>query len=831
MFKRRPDISRARLARRLTLQADRSARSAWPALLLGCVFVAAPVVQAAQPAASGKPAANMAPVDAPAQPATDGSAAVSTAAASIGPVTTVTYTLRQLGAQYALNLRGVDGSNTLPVNVRDDQVVSGARLNLRYAYSPALAPDLSHINVLVNDQVAASIAVPKETGGQSLQRTIALPPYLFTSNSKLRLQLIGHYTTQCEDPLNSSLWANISNESTLSIDTQPLPQANDLARLPTPFFDGHDIRRLNLPFVFAGNPDAAALEAAGTVSSWFGALANYRGADFPVSLSTVPAQGNAIVIVEGADQASLAGAPLQGPTLAIVANPNDSNGKLLLVMGRDGRELKQAADALVSGSQTLSGPSALITHFAGLAPRKPYDAPRWLRTDRPVSFGELVDAKQLGVSGYSPDLIRINTRVPPDLFGWNASAVPIDLHYRYTPQPYMVNSSLLFSVSDQFMKSIPLLALERLEGADKLRADVLPDSSLPRQAKLEVPLETLLQPNTQLQFRYMYDYIKQGECRDIIIDNVRGAIDPESTIDLSGYPHYMAMPNLAAFAQAGFPFTRMADLSGTDVVLGANAGVQEYSTYLAVMGRMGDSTGYPASGVTVLRGQRIDAMPSGKDLLVIASGADQAWLKDWAPYMPAAYGHGAQFSLSDLPGRVRGWFHSNPRLDAEPSRLSLAWTGPGVSAVLAGFESPAEKGRSVVMLVSNQPEGLKDGVSALLGVPSYDRQPIQGSLVSIRGQEVDSLVGEHTYYVGRLGLWRGLDWWLASFGLSLAWLLKALGVIALIAIAAGGFGFLRGRQARRDAQSEARLRAAALAQREKAQQEQAQRDESQREQH
>jgi hypothetical protein len=822
MFKRRPDISRARLARRMTLEA---VRSAWPALLLGGVLIAAPVVEAAQPAAAARPAANNAPTSAPAQPAADANTPAPSAAPSAGPTTTVTYTLQQLGAQYALNLRGVDGSNTLPVNVRDDQVVSGARLNLRYAYSPSLLPDLSHINVLVNDQVAASIAVPKETGGQSLQRTIALPPYLFTSNSKLRLQLIGHYTTQCEDPLHSSLWANISNESTLSIDTQPLPQANDLARLPTPFFDGHDIRRLNLPFVFAGNPDAAALEAAGAVSSWFGALANYRGADFPVSLSTVPAQGNAIVIVESADQATLAGAPLQGPTLAIVANPNDSNGKLLLVMGRDGKELKQAADALVSGSQTLSGPSALITHFADLAPRKPYDAPRWLRTDRPVSFGELVDARQLGVSGYSPDLIRINTRVPPDLFGWHANPVPIDLHYRYTPQPYMVNSSLLFSVSDQFMKSMPLLPLERLEGTEKLRAEVLPDSSLPREAKLEVPLETLLQPNTQLQFRYMYDYIKQGECRDIIIDNVRGAIDPESTIDLSAYPHYMAMPNLAAFAQAGFPFTRMADLSGTDVVLGANAGTPEYSAYLAVMGRMGDSTGYPASGVTVLRGQRIDAIPSGKDLLVIASGADQAWLKDWAQYMPAAYDHSAQFSLSDLPGRVRGWFHSNPRLDAEPSRLSLAWTGPGVSAVLAGFESPTEKGRSVVMLVSNQPEGLKDAVSALLGVPNYDKQPIQGSLVSIRGQEVDSLVGEHTYYVGSLGLWRGLDWWLASLGLSLAWLLKALGVVALVAIAAGGFNFLRRRQARRDAQSEARLRAAALAQREKAQHDQA-RDES-----
>jgi hypothetical protein len=199
-------------------------------------------------------------------------------------------------------------------------------------------------------------------------------------------------------------------------------------------------------------------------------------------------------------------------------------------------------------------------------------------------------------------------------------------------------------------------------------------------------------------------------------------------------------------------------------------------------------------------------MPSDKDLLVIASGVDQGWLKDWAQYVPAAYDHSAQFAVSDLPGRVLGWFHANPRLDAEPSRLSLAWTGPGVSAVLAGFESPKQAGRSVVMLASNQPDGLNDAVSALLDVPNYDRQPIQGSLVSIRGKEVDSLVSEHTYYVGHLGVWRGIDWWLASFGLSLAWVLKALGIIALVLIAFGLFSFLRRRQARRDAEARERLR-------------------------
>lgn len=48
---------------------------------------------------------------------------------------------------------------------------------------------------------------------------------------------------------------------------------------------------------------------------------------------------------------------------------------------------------------------------------------------------------------------------------------------------------------------------------------------------------------------------------------LRAALDPQSTIDLTGFDHYIAMPNLAAFANTGFPFTKYADLAQTAIVL------------------------------------------------------------------------------------------------------------------------------------------------------------------------------------------------------------------------------------------------------------------------
>jgi hypothetical protein len=77
------------------------------------------------------------------------------------------------------------------------------------------------------------------------------------------------------------------------------------------------------------------------------------------------------------------------------------------------------------------------------------------------------------------------------------------------------------------------------------------------------------------------------------VDNARGAIDPDSSIDFSGYPHYAELPQLSHFASLGFPFTRHADLSQTAVVMPEQPGREDIETLLTLLGRMGESTGYP----------------------------------------------------------------------------------------------------------------------------------------------------------------------------------------------------------------------------------------------
>ena len=684
-------------------------------------------------------------------------------------------TLRQLGALYPLKLQGIQSAASVPFSVRGDEVVTSARLRLNYAYSPALLPRLSHIKVLVNEQLADTIPVTPEEGGKNLQRDIQIPARLITEFNRITLQLIGHYTLECEDPAHTSLWANIGNDSVLEMNTVSVLKDNDLARLPQPFFDRRDVRPLVLPMVFTETPNNAVLEAASTLSSWFGSLASYRGARFPVSVNGLPERGNGVLLMVGnaAAPAGLSLPAFTGANVSVVANPNDPSGKLLVLRGRDGAELKKAAAALAIGAPALMGASADIVEFTPLKPRQPYDAPNWLATDRPVQFGELAEKETLSVSGYTPDLIRIGMHLPPDLFSWREAGVPVNLKYRYSAPITQNRSTLNINVNGQFLRALPLRSTveESANWWSRAVTKVLPAGEMaPAEEKFYVPLFRL-SAQSQLQFHYFHDMVKEGPCKDVVLDNARGTVEPDSTIDISGFPHFLAMPDLAAFGNSGFPFTRMADLSETAVVLPNQSDARDYGVLLGLAGVMGRITGYPAAGLTVVGADQVDTLQN-KDLLVLGSSQRQPLQQRWADSLPARFdGQSKSFALSDLVYRAFSWWDEVPANNTRARGAEVVYRSGGEGAVIAGFESPLQNGRSVVMLSSDQAGGLNQVIDALLTPERL--AGIQGSLAVVRGDQVDSLLAEKSYYVGKLPPLLYMQWFLSRHPL----LLMALGIL------------------------------------------------------
>ncbi|MFP4895352.1 cellulose biosynthesis cyclic di-GMP-binding regulatory protein BcsB [Paraburkholderia sp. EG304] len=703
-----------------------------------------------------------------------------------------TLTFADFGALDPLQLRGVDGQNGIAFSVRGDEVVTGATLHLIYSYSPALLANLSQLKVLINGEVAATLPLPHEQAGMLVARDITIDPRFITDFNHLNLQLIGHYTTACEDPANSSLWATISNASSLDLSYASLPTKAELAALPQPFFDRRDVRRLELPFVFAQKPGNGTLEAAGIVASWFGSLAGYRGALFPTQLDSPPLSGNAVVFATSDQHPAGVTIPeITGPTIAVVERDANARGKLLLVLGRDEAELKTAAKSLGIGHSTLSGASATITSLNAITPRVPYDAPNWLATDRAVRFGELADPKDLTVFGYDADAVRINMRVAPDLFMWHTRGAPINLRYRYTVRPARDRSSLNISVNNGFVQALPIPARSTsVFEMSRYFNLIMPDGTADARRNIRIP-PLLMTPRTQLRLHFYYDIPNTGECAGRLLQNVVGAIDPNSTIDLSSFPHYMALPDLAAFANSGFPFTRMADLSETAVVLPDAPDPSDYSLYLLTMGRMGESTGFPVAGVTVTHAADVDHF-ADKDLLVFGAPGKQPLLQRWSKSMPfSSNGDAHTFQLTDLVFKLRDWWHGERGVERTPARADLTMVSSSGAALLTGFESPLQSGRSAVALISAAGPSDADLSAALLDADVLPK--IQGAMAVIHGRDVTITSNGSAYYVGHLSPQEYLRWALSSHPL----LLLFGGVLAALIIAGLCYRTLRALAARR----------------------------------
>jgi hypothetical protein len=649
-------------------------------------------------------------------------------------------------------LRTTEGRADLDFGTRSDELVTKASLKLRYTYSPALIPALSHIKVLMNGEIVAVIPFSKENAGRTVDQELDLDPRFITGFNKLTLAFVGHYTSECEDPLHTSLWADISGSSELRLTMRQAAVKSDLAMLPRPFFDERDTQRLSLPQVFAAKPSYATLRAAGIVSSWFGKLTSWRGARFPAHLDELP-KGHAIVFATNTERPAFLAqaAPYTGPGLAIVTNPADGISKLLLITGRDSNDLRIAATSMALGNAALSGSQVAVTQTREEAPRRAYDAPNWVRLDRPMKFGELVQSpQQLQVFGHVPDPIRINMRIPPDLFVWRSRGVPVDYKFRYTPPIRASESRLAMSMNDELVQGVNLRSSGQSSDLARIVLPMLEDGMISEHRSVTVPAYKLHARN-QLQYAFAFTYHKEGSCRDTQVENVRAMIDPDSQIDFSGYPHYAQMPHLGYFSTAGFPFTKYADLAQTTVVMPRAPTPADIETMLTLLARMGESTGYPATRVTVA-GPDDSAAFKDRDLLVIGSSANQPLLDKWGDKLPAIIS-GPKRRISEPARSVNflyDWFGFDTRPDPGIAAQAML-QGNGPLAAMLGFESPVTSERSVVAVTAVDSKDLTQVLDVL--DDDATARAMYGSAVFIRGDKAESTLVGDTYTLGMMPFW------------------------------------------------------------------------------
>ena len=663
----------------------------------------------------------------------------------------VRTTFTELGVGGAMSLQGVAATGALNFGIRSDQLVTGGTLHLRMTYSPSLIQDLSHLRVSLNGQTVAAVTLTKADAGHEVERAIALDPRYFSDYNHVQLDLVAHYTTECEDPQHSSLWVKVSPDSDVTLSVRPLELRDDLALLPAPFFDQHDNRGLVLPIVMATHAPRGVVRAAGVAASWFGVLADYRGARFPVSFDTPPAQHALVFATNDARPAGLRLPAVQSPTVSIIDHPGDPSVKLLVFQGRDEAQLRQAVEGVVLGNAVLSGSSATVESVS-YGRRAAYDAPRWLHGDHPVRLGELIDDPgQLQGQGVAPQPMAVNLRLPPDLFTWNKSGVPVDVHYRYTAPAQRDNSVLTVSINNQLLRSYRLVPETESEGGGRFTVPLLQSDGARQSRGLLIPAFQLASDN-QMVFQFSMDFHREANCKEVFIDNTRESIDPDSTVDISGFAHYTALPNLGLFANAGFPFTRYADLAETGFVVPDAGDPAALEELYYLLGRMGRQTGAVALAYRVLDAK--EALGARDlDLVVLSGSAADELLQHWHKDLPLTLSQ-LDRSYHQLAPAARAALDPSLRADDTGPSPRVQLRADGALAALVSFESPVTSRRTVVALLGRDAAAAHSLVATL---NDNSKVPlIRGELAVIKNDAVQSFQGQDSYYVGSLSFWQWL---------------------------------------------------------------------------
>ncbi|MFB2874495.1 cellulose biosynthesis cyclic di-GMP-binding regulatory protein BcsB [Aeromonas jandaei] len=680
------------------------------------------------------------------------------------PVRTRSMTLEQMAAQPGtFSLRGNLPDGLADFTVRRDEVVTRATLDLDFTPSPSLLPLVSQLKVYLNDELMGVQPFVDKQMGQRSYASMVLDPRYSKDFNRLKLNFIGHYQKVCENPASDTLWLNINRDTRLNLQLQTLPVRNELSFFPMPFLDTRDDAQLVLPMVFSGVVSLEQQQAAAVLASWFGAKAQWRGQHFPVLINEIPTR-NAIVFITNESRPDfLVDYPkVTGPTIDMVSAPDNPYVKLLVISGRNEDDLLLASKGVAQGNVLLRGQSVRIEELKPLAPRVPYDAPNWVRLDRPVRFAELLDYPgQLQASGRAIWPLDLTVKLPPDLYLPGENGIKLQLGYHYTSPVLHDGSRLDVKVNDQLMKSYPLEP-DEIKGKQLLTLPLWLTGDDESRA-LRMPGLKSGQPN-RLIFAFQYGQQlmgghEDGRCDLLLPPAHQVRIDENSTLDFTGYRHLIEMPNLKAFSGSGFPFSKLADLSETQIVMPLKPSSEQISTLLDTLGAIGAETGYPALAVTLTNDWQ-KVRDADLDTLLIGD-------------LPAEFRHDAEpdallASLQSWINQPRREFRSvehSSVSDRQPeARVGIS--GNDAIAVVLGLQSPAHPQRSVVALLADGNAGIRL-LNETMQAPSQ-RAQVEGSVAIIREAGVTALDVGDRYEVGYLPWWERVWHLLANHPVRLA---------------------------------------------------------------
>lgn len=633
----------------------------------------------------------------PPLPAPVSEAPAPTSSALLNQPLSSTVSVAQMGQTNGILLTGGQLQSGIVFTLPSDQVITNARLNLSLKVSPALAARNTSMQLMLNGQPLGTLPL-NASDSASEEYQLDIPAAMVVSSNNLSFKINDADQLLCERDSASQYQVTILPATTLSLEGQQLNIGNALRNFPRPFIDPLRMTPSSVAMVF-GQVTPGKVSAAAILSSWLGIQTDYRGISFPVLRNALPEKNGIVFVRPGESFAGLTVPQVSGPTLRLVDNPVNPVYKLMLVIGGNDDELRQAAWRL---TQPLSLDAPALSVAQQTIPlSKAYDAPRWINTDRPVRLSELLRKDQsLTTTGIWHDALRVNFRAAPDLFLWDGDSVPVQLNYRFPAENWIDEDKSFLNVglNGTFLRNLTVNKVGLLESIwHRLGGDA-------RQEKYTLKFDPyLIYGDNQLQLYFNIKPKANAPCSVLTNNNIKSRIEDDSYIDLSHTRHFTLLPNLSYFVGASFPFSRFADYSQTVLMLPAAPSDAEIGTLLDMAGRAGNATGValnhnsvmfgvPKGGSTLARLQQSDVLAVST---LAQNSFNQAMLQS-SPY--ELHGHTLGVKEPTLLDNLRGWLTGDwyrQAVDADRYFSSNEdWRG------FVSYRSPWSSSRLVVMTVA-----------------------------------------------------------------------------------------------------------------------------------
>lgn len=652
--------------------------------------------------------------------------------------------LADAGYENGIMLRGWDASAKASFALSASQVAQNGILHLRYHFSPDMIPERSLLTVSFNDTTLNNVVMPEDAakpGASELTADIPVPADLIAAQNTLEIHLRGHYVAKCENPTDERLWARIDRNSNIELGGVLLPMSNDLSALPAPFYEkDQTISSTPIQFAIDSSPSPTLLRAAGVLASWFGVQANSHHLTFPISLGSLPSGNTVVLARNGSPLLEALGQHFQGMHLQMIENPVDHLSRILIVSADNEDQVLATAQTLALG-RIFAGDTAEVTAASLPAVRQAGDAPRWVQTTRPSSLWSYTQTSELSTDGSQPIISYV--RIPPDLYFGDQDSVKLRLQYSSTHLSPSQTAYMRVVANGSQVMYLPL--------SQKVNADGIQNTEIP------LPVGYLRPFANTLQFQFIFtDASRRDQCAALPPSNATGTILPSSNLDLHEFPHWTAMPNLELFANAGFPFTRFADLSRTTIILPEHPSSLEITTMLDLLAYFSAQTGYPALRFAV---GGPGSFQEDRDALVIGTEDDLPTTPELTAALPVAIAdgglsHGVHTTLSLLKtlwtriSRLDPESFSDLQGAREEARLDRSLSGP-FDSVIEMTKSPSGQNRSVVLVVLGKSS--TDTFERFLTVSSSKK--INGNVAIQHGAQFDSFsIDPAPYYVGRISV-------------------------------------------------------------------------------